>query len=64
LLQYFVFVYLWVMGLFPPNENLGVQATAYAAIVGPLAIALALRLSGGRAVRVPFARGIPSGEYH
>ena len=30
LLQYFVFIYLWVMGVFPPYENLAVQAAAYA----------------------------------
>jgi hypothetical protein len=43
LLQYFVFIYLWVIGLFPLQENLGVQATAYLAIVGPLAIGVTLR---------------------
>jgi hypothetical protein len=43
LLQYFVFIYLWVIGLFPPQENLGVQAFAYLAIVGPLAIGVAVR---------------------
>ncbi len=36
LLQYFVFIYLWVMGLFPPAETLGVQAAAYLSIIGPL----------------------------
>jgi hypothetical protein len=40
LLQYFVFIYLWVMGLFPPVENLGVQAAAYATIIGPLLLGL------------------------
>ena len=49
LLQYFVFIYLWVIGVFPPNENLGVQSAAYVAIVGPLLCALALRLSDGNA---------------
>jgi alpha-1,6-mannosyltransferase len=43
LLQYFVFIYLWVMGYFPPTENLGVQAAAYLAIVGPLLVGLAVR---------------------
>jgi hypothetical protein len=43
LLQYFVFIYLWVIGLFPLQENLGVQATAYIAIVGPLVVGVALR---------------------
>jgi len=36
LLQYFVFIYLWVMGFFPPNENLAVQGAAYLCIVAPL----------------------------
>src|SRR5712691_3349788 len=36
LLQYFVFIYLWVMGFFPPNENLAVQSAAYLCIVAPL----------------------------
>ena len=36
LLQYFVFIYLWVMGYFPPSENFGVQAVAYLTIIGPL----------------------------
>ena len=43
LLQYFVFIYLWVIGVFPQGENLGVQAFAYASIVGPMLLALALR---------------------
>jgi hypothetical protein len=43
LLQYFVFIYLWVMGLFPPSENLGVQSAAYLCIVGPVLIGIALR---------------------
>jgi hypothetical protein len=37
-LQYFVFIYLWVIGVFPPHENLGVQAAAYAGIIGPLVL--------------------------
>ena len=40
MLQYFVFIYLWVMGYFPPTENLGVQLTAYLAVIGPLCLAL------------------------
>jgi len=36
LLQYFVFIYLWVMGYFPQNENLAVQGAAYLCIVAPL----------------------------
>jgi Na+-driven multidrug efflux pump len=43
LLQYVVFIYLWVIGLFPPDENLGVQGAAYACIVGPILVALASR---------------------
>jgi hypothetical protein len=37
LLQYFVFVYLWVMGVVP-DEAVLVQSTAYAALIGPLAL--------------------------
>jgi hypothetical protein len=48
LLQYFVFIYLWVMGVFPSAENVGVQAAAYAAIVGPLIVGLVTRLALGR----------------
>ena len=40
MLQYFVFIYLWVMGYFPPTENLGVQAAAYLCIVGPLVLGM------------------------
>lgn len=43
LLQYFVFIYLWVIGVFPQGENLGVQVAAYVAIVGPLLVMVALR---------------------
>jgi hypothetical protein len=42
LLQYFVFIYLWVIGVFPASENLGVQGAAYAAIIGPLLVGVAL----------------------
>src|ERR1051326_4066163 len=42
LLQYFVFIYLWVMGYFPMTENLGVQSTAFLCIVGPLLLGVAL----------------------
>jgi alpha-1,6-mannosyltransferase len=41
-LQYFVFIYLWVIGVFPQSENLGVQGAAYAAIIGPLVLGVAL----------------------
>ena len=58
LLQYFVFIYLWVMGVFPPAENLGVQAAAYIAIVGPLLVGLAARAMQPALVGSP--PGIPS----
>jgi hypothetical protein len=48
LLQYFVFIYLWVMGYFPSGENLEVQAAAYAAIVGPLLLGLLVRIATRR----------------
>jgi hypothetical protein len=38
LLQYFVFIYLWVIGVFPPDINLAVQATAYVGIIGPFVL--------------------------
>lgn len=63
LLQYFVFIYLWVMGYFPPSENLGVQATAYATIIGPLLIGVwASNLSPRRARG--FARALAPNNYH
>ena len=62
LLQYFVFIYLWVMGLFPSSENLAVQAAAYFAIVGPLLLAVALRATSSRAA-APLQRreAVPQG---
>jgi hypothetical protein len=51
LLQYFVFIYLWVMGLFPPAENLGVQSAAYLAIVGPLIVGVAVTFVCGNRSR-------------
>jgi hypothetical protein len=51
LLQYYVFIYLWVLGVFPPTENLGVQAAAYVSILGPLAVGVLVgrgRLLGPR----------------
>jgi len=45
MLQYFVFIYLWVMGVLPRDENLAVQGVAYLAIIGPLPIAIAARRS-------------------
>jgi len=35
LLQYLVFIYMWVIGVFPPVETFALQATAYLAIIGP-----------------------------
>lgn len=40
LLQYFVFIYLWVLGIFPPGESLALQLAAYVCIVGPLLVGL------------------------
>jgi hypothetical protein len=42
MLQYFVFIYLWVMGIFPPNENLAVQGAAYLCIIAPLLLGVLL----------------------
>jgi hypothetical protein len=64
LLQYFVFIYLWVIGVFPPYENLPVQATAYLAIVGPLIIGVAIRSVPARHAAFGIRGGVPSGEYH
>jgi alpha-1,6-mannosyltransferase len=62
LLQYFVFIYLWVMGVFPPVENLGVQAAAYLAIIGPLLVGLAARAVNHAGAFKPRPRWAPSGE--
>jgi hypothetical protein len=35
MLQYLVFIYLWVIGVFPGEETLGLQLAAFAAVVGP-----------------------------
>lgn len=44
LLQYFVFIYLWVMGVFPRiGSDLPVQSAAYLCVVGPLALGVAAR---------------------
>jgi hypothetical protein len=57
-----VFIYLWVMGVFPSSENLGVQAAAYVAIIGPLLLGVALRTFPiGRAPTLA-PRWVPSGE--
>ena len=63
LLQYFVFIYLWVIGLFPLEENIGVQATAYIAIIGPLVLALAIR-AARTGWRNPIPSRVPTREYH
>jgi len=65
LLQYFVFIYLWVMGYFPPAENLGVQLAAYLAVIAPLCVAVVIRsfleasppprLGAGRSPNTPAA---------
>jgi hypothetical protein len=64
LLQYFVFIYLWVMGLFPPVENLGVQAFAYLAVIGPLALALLGRRASVVLSRWPTPGRVPTRDYH
>lgn len=44
LLQYFVFIYLWVMDVFPRiGSDLPVQSAAYLCVIGPLAIGVAAR---------------------
>jgi alpha-1,6-mannosyltransferase len=66
LLQYFVFIYLWVIGVFPPGESVGVQSAAYLAIIGPLVVGLLVR--SAPPLRGQFTlpiRSYPSsGEYH
>ncbi len=63
LLQYFVFIYLWPLA-FPHTETLGIQLTAYLAVVGPLAVLFAWRLAPR--VSLPILRRISasSAEYH
>jgi len=39
-LQYLVFIYLWVIGVFPPEESLGLQLSAFVGIVGPAVLAV------------------------
>ena len=56
LLQYFVFIYLWVMGYFPPYQNFEVQAAALVAIVGPLVVGLSARAALGR---VGWSQAVP-----
>jgi hypothetical protein len=64
LLQYFVFIYLWVIGVFPAGENIAVQAAAYAAIIGPLLIGIVVRSAPLRRPRFAIRSHVPSGEYH
>jgi alpha-1,6-mannosyltransferase len=63
LLQYFVFIYLWDL-VFPHTETLGLQLTAYLALVGPLLVLVGWRVA--RRVGLPMPRGISasSAEYH
>jgi len=39
-LQYLVFIYLWVIGVFPPEESLALQLSAFVGIVGPAVLAV------------------------
>jgi hypothetical protein len=65
LLQYFVFIYLWVIGVFPPEETLALQSAAYLAVVGPLLIGLAVRgLWSTRRWQRPVSNWAARGEYH
>jgi hypothetical protein len=47
LLQYFVFIYLWVMGVVP-DAPIPVQSTAYAALIAPLALGTLTALARSR----------------
>jgi hypothetical protein len=47
LLQYFVFIYLWVMGVIP-DEPIRVQSAAYAALIGLLALGTLTALARSR----------------
>jgi hypothetical protein len=60
LLQYFVFIYLWVIGVFAPGDNIAVQCAAYLAIIGPLLLGLALRRAPARRAQL----AIPVRSYH
>jgi alpha-1,6-mannosyltransferase len=42
LLQYVVFIYLWVMAVLPPEQHLVIQSAAYAALMLPLLVGSAL----------------------
>jgi hypothetical protein len=39
-LQYLVFIYLWVIGVYPPEETLALQLSAFIGIVGPAVLAV------------------------
>jgi hypothetical protein len=56
LLQYFVFIYLWVIGVFPPYETLALQIAAYVSIVGPLLLGVlgVLSLKQRRTLRAEY----------
>ena len=47
LLQYVVFIYLWVMAVLPPEQHLIVQSAAYAALMLPLLVGSALAITRG-----------------
>lgn len=64
LLQYFVFIYLWVIGVFPLGENIGVQFFAYVSIIGPLLVAVFARCAKAVLDRPPVPGRVPTGEYH
>jgi alpha-1,6-mannosyltransferase len=63
LLQYFVFIYLWVLGVFPPYENLGVQSAAYLAILGPFAIGVIASNFRPHRTRLALPKRVSAGEY-
>ena len=56
LLQYFVFIYLWVMGVV---QTPMIQYAAYAAVLGPLVLGLAVVRLGARAAR-PAQASVPA----
>ena len=61
LLQYFIFIYAWVIGVFPPGDNLSVQSAAYLCIIGPLLIGIVARMALPWPARRSIARSLP---YH
>ncbi len=53
LFQYLVFIYLWVIGFFPPYEGIELQAAAFLVIVTPLLLAIVVA-RWPRSARVSF----------